>query len=389
MKILIINNYDSKNRLGGVEHYLHELINYAEKSKSNITFKWFGKSKIKTNWNEKINHKTITQEIIQEIDTFQPDVIHCFSIGAPVTPQFMKYAKLKGIPIVFSFRDYYYICPKNYMITDKNEVIKHHESGLACILHHTPKRNILFDTLLHFKQSLHKKIIKKHIDYFLTPSDNLTQFVKNHFQKPGKTLPNPILFEQNLISNSEGNYILFVGRLVPEKGVLTLLKTFQNISKQFPSEKLWVVGDGNQKEELQNFAKNNKIENVLTLKTSISQIKNIAPDETIGYGRRGKLAGSGRIATLAIGYADGYSRALGMGKGSFEIKGHLCPTVGSICMDMCMVDISQFPDISVEDTAIAFGGKIQLYELAKQAETIPYELMTNISERVKRVYVTQ
>lgn len=133
----------------------------------------------------------------------------------------------------------------------------------------------------------------------------------------------------------------------------------------------------------------NKIENVLSLKTSISQIKNIAPEETIGYGRRGKLAASGRIATLAIGYADGYSRALGMGKGSFEIKGHLCPTVGSICMDMCMVDISEFPDISVEDTALAFGGKIQLYDLAKQAETIPYELMTNISERVKRVYVTQ
>jgi alanine racemase len=133
----------------------------------------------------------------------------------------------------------------------------------------------------------------------------------------------------------------------------------------------------------------NKMENVLTLKTSISQIKNIAPDETIGYGRRGKLNGKGRIATLAIGYADGYSRTLGMGKGSFEIKGHLCPTVGSICMDMCMVDISEFPDISLEDTAIAFGGKIQLYDLAKLAETIPYELMTNISERVKRVYVTQ
>ena len=262
MKILIINNYDSKNRLGGVEHYLHELMNYAEKSKSNITFKWFGKSKISTNWIEKINHKTITQEIIQEIDTFQPDVIHCFSIGAPVTPQFMKYAKLKGIPIVFSFRDYYYICPKNYMITDKNEVIKHHESGLACILHHTPKRNILFDTLLHLKQSYHKKIIKKHITYFLTPSDNLTQFVKNHFQKPGKTLPNPILFEQNQNSNSEGDYILFVGRLVPEKGVLTLLKAFQNISKQFPEEQLWVVGDGIQKEELENFVKTNNLNNI-------------------------------------------------------------------------------------------------------------------------------
>ena len=133
----------------------------------------------------------------------------------------------------------------------------------------------------------------------------------------------------------------------------------------------------------------NKIENVLTLKTSISQIKNIAAEVTIGYGRKGKLAQAGRIATLAIGYADGYSRALGMGKGSFEIKGHLCPTVGTICMDMCMVDISEFPDISLGDIAIAFGGKIQLYDLAKQAETIPYELMTNISERVKRVYVTQ
>jgi alanine racemase len=132
----------------------------------------------------------------------------------------------------------------------------------------------------------------------------------------------------------------------------------------------------------------NKIENVLTLKTSISQIKNIATEVTIGYGRKGKLTQSGRSATLAIGYADGYSRALGMGKGSFEIKGHLCPTVGTICMDMCMVDISEFPDISIGDIAIAFGGKIQLYDLAKQAETIPYELMTNISERVKRVYVT-
>jgi alanine racemase len=133
----------------------------------------------------------------------------------------------------------------------------------------------------------------------------------------------------------------------------------------------------------------NNIENVLILKTSISQIKNIGAEVTIGYGRKGKLAQSGRIATLAIGYADGYSRALGMGKGSFEIKGHLCPTVGTICMDMCMVDISEFPDISLGDIAIAFGGKIQLYDLAKQAETIPYELMTNISERVKRVYVTQ
>ena len=265
MKILIINNYNSENRVGGVEHYLHELIQYAKKNNSNFTFKWFGKDKIKTNWVEKFYHKTITQEIIREIESFQPDVIHCFSIGAPVTPHFMEFAESKGIPIVFSFRDYYYICPKNYMLNDKNEVLHKHESALECILHHQPKRNILFDTLLYLKQSHHKSIIKKHIDYFLTPSENLTQFVSNHFKKEGKTLANPILIKQNQNSNSEGKYILFVGRLVPEKGVLTLLKAFQNISKQFPNEKLWIVGDGNQIVELQNFTENNKLQNVLFL----------------------------------------------------------------------------------------------------------------------------
>lgn len=262
MKILIINNFNSKNRLGGVEHYLHELIQYAEKNNSNYIFKWFGKNKMKTNWFEKFYHKTITQEIISEIESFQPDVIHCFSIGAPITPQFMEYAKLKGIPIVYSFRDYYYICPKNYMLNDKNEVLLKHESALECILHHQPKRNILFDTLLHFKQSYHKSIIKKHIDYYLTPSENLTQFIAKHFQKEGQTLANPILIEPKRNSNSEESYILFVGRLVPEKGVLTLLKAFQNISKQFLNEQLWIVGEGNQLEELQNFTMYNNLKNV-------------------------------------------------------------------------------------------------------------------------------
>ena len=151
------------------------------------------------------------------------------------------------------------------MLNDKNEVLHKHENALECILHHQPKRNILFDTLLYLKQSHHKSIIKKHIDYFLTPSENLTQFVSKHFKKEGKTLANPILIEQNQNSNSEGNYILFVGRLVPEKGILTLLKAFQNIFKQFPNEKLWIVGDGNQIVELQNFTENNKLQNVLFL----------------------------------------------------------------------------------------------------------------------------
>jgi alanine racemase len=129
------------------------------------------------------------------------------------------------------------------------------------------------------------------------------------------------------------------------------------------------------------------LENVLTLKTYVSQIKNVNKGETVGYGRIGQFKENGKIATLAIGYADGYCRSLGNGQGMFEINGHLCPTIGSICMDMCMVDVSDIKEIKEGDEAIVFGGKIQLGELAKAAQTIPYEMMTSISSRVKRIYV--
>jgi alanine racemase len=130
-----------------------------------------------------------------------------------------------------------------------------------------------------------------------------------------------------------------------------------------------------------------KIENVLTLKTFISQIKQVDKNETVGYGRKGKVNKKSTIATLAIGYADGYPRSLGMGKGHFEINGELCPTIGAICMDMTMVDISHLKHVATGDMALAFGGKIQLSEIANKAKTIPYEIMTNISSRVKRVYI--
>ena len=74
MSLLLINNFNSENRLGGVEHYLHELIEYSNNIETNLTFKWFGKDKLKTNWIEKFYHKTITQEIIQEIEHFKPDI---------------------------------------------------------------------------------------------------------------------------------------------------------------------------------------------------------------------------------------------------------------------------------------------------------------------------
>lgn len=124
---------------------------------------------------------------------------------------------------------------------------------------------------------------------------------------------------------------------------------------------------------------------ISTLKTTISQIKELDPGETIGYSRKGVLQSGGKIATLAIGYADGYDRRFSNGKGYVLINGKKAHIIGNVCMDMCMVDVSGM-DVKAGDEAIVYGEKISLKELADKIGTIPYELLTNISTRVKRVY---
>lgn len=117
----------------------------------------------------------------------------------------------------------------------------------------------------------------------------------------------------------------------------------------------------------------------------ISQIKQVKKAETIGYGRRGVMPENGQTATISIGYADGISRLLGSGNWKVEINGSLVPTIGSICMDMLMVNIT---GIAAEegDEVIIFGPKNSLYELAEAQKTIPYEVLTKVGNRVKRIY---
>lgn len=125
---------------------------------------------------------------------------------------------------------------------------------------------------------------------------------------------------------------------------------------------------------------------VSTLKTTISQVKELPAGATIGYSRKGALPKGGKIATLAIGYADGYDRRFSQGKGFVLIQGRKAPVIGNVCMDMVMVDVSDFEEIKAGDEAIIYGEQISLKELADRIGTIPYELLTNISTRVKRVY---
>lgn len=124
---------------------------------------------------------------------------------------------------------------------------------------------------------------------------------------------------------------------------------------------------------------------IATLKTSVSQVRKVAANDTIGYNRNGKLNHNGKIATVRIGYADGYLRAFGNGAGKMLVKGKLVPTVGNISMDMTMLDVSAI-DVREGDDVIVFNDQLTIEELAREIHTIPYEILTNISQRVKRVY---
>ena len=127
------------------------------------------------------------------------------------------------------------------------------------------------------------------------------------------------------------------------------------------------------------------LQNVSTLKTIISQIRNVEKGESVGYSRKSFVEKNSKIATLAIGYADGYSRVFGNGNGKVWIKGKLAPIIGNVCMDMCMADITAI-EAEEGDEAIVFGENLSVEQVAKWGNTISYEILTNVSERVKRVY---
>jgi len=131
----------------------------------------------------------------------------------------------------------------------------------------------------------------------------------------------------------------------------------------------------------------NQLQKVHTLKATISQIKNIAAKETIGYSRKGKAKKSMRIATISIGYADGLMRSAGNERYSVLIQGKPAKIIGNVCMDMCMVDVTKIPEAAVGDEVIIFGKNPTVEELAKTMGTIPYEIFPIISNRVKRVYL--
>ena len=130
---------------------------------------------------------------------------------------------------------------------------------------------------------------------------------------------------------------------------------------------------------------NKTIHNVATLRTTILQIHDVKKEDTVGYSRKGQLTRDSRIAAIPIGYADGLNRHLGRGRGYCLVNGQKAPYVGNICMDVAMIDVTGIP-CAEGDTVEIFGEHLPVTVLSDTLDTIPYEVLTGISNRVKKVY---
>ncbi len=135
-------------------------------------------------------------------------------------------------------------------------------------------------------------------------------------------------------------------------------------------------------------AEQHSLEAASRLRTTILQIRDVGAEETVGYSRRGLIKRKSRVATLPIGYADGLSRQLGNGRGHCLVGRYAAPYVGNICMDACMIDVTDIP-CNEGDRVTIFGPELPVADLARLRDTIPYEVLTSVPSRVKRIYYTQ
>ena len=127
---------------------------------------------------------------------------------------------------------------------------------------------------------------------------------------------------------------------------------------------------------------------VSTFLTTVSQLRTVPAGESVGYQRSGVTTRQSTIATIPVGYADGFHRSLGNGAGTVYVNGQKAPTIGEICMDMAMIDVTGL-DVKEGDVVELFGKQQTVSEMARQAGTIPYEILTSVPERVKRIYLQE
>lgn len=252
-KILIIN--DTLSQHGGAESYVHSLDNLL-KGNGYIT-KLFGSTEgvgLNSNFFSRwysIKYYFLTKKVIKD---FQPDIIHINSIARILSPSILVAASSFSIPIVQTVHDYHYICPKSWMVDDKNKLISSHNSSIDCIFHHMPKHNLIYAIFQNIKSNFHKLFLKKYVDHFICPSKDLTNWYKKKFSHRSITYV-PNFVENGLLDSSSTrnfNEILFVGRLSKEKGIDDLIQAFSNLRLLIPQLVLTIVGEGPEKKYILN-----------------------------------------------------------------------------------------------------------------------------------------
>lgn len=197
--------------------------------------------------------------------------------------------------------------------------------------------------------------------------------------------------ELNPFSKQQYNQFILGATLIEETLGYPVIKHILNSAGivRFPEYKLDMVRLGIGLYGVESTGQEQRyLQTVGTLKTTISQIKKVPAGETVGYGRKGKVTQDSLIGTIALGYADGYDRGLGNGVGQVSVNGTLCPTIGNVCMDMTMIDLTH-AQAEEGDEVIVFGKEVPISVIAQRIGTIPYEILTGVSERVKRVFYTE
>lgn len=134
---------------------------------------------------------------------------------------------------------------------------------------------------------------------------------------------------------------------------------------------------------------NSRLQNVATLKSYVARVRRVTAGQTVGYNRRTVLNRDSLIAVVPIGYADGIDRRLSNGTGRVRIRGQYAPIAGNVCMDICMVDVTDIPDVTAGDTVELFGDADPVWNMSSRIGTIPYEILTGIGRRIKRVYFVE
>ncbi|MBC7388690.1 MAG: bifunctional UDP-N-acetylmuramoyl-tripeptide:D-alanyl-D-alanine ligase/alanine racemase [Opitutaceae bacterium] len=285
----------------------------------------------------------------------------------PAPEEFSKMVQYNLEPEIYNFR----------LLNEYNLFIKRSDYTMSASF---PPVHLAIDTGMHrlgFEEPLIDELCK-----VLKQSHFKVASIFSHLAGSGETEHDEFSYHQAysfkaIADKIEGELKYGVIKHILNSAGITRLPQFQFGMVRLGIGMYGVESDGH--------PQNNKLENVSTLKTVVSQIRTVKKGESIGYSRKGIAIEDIQVATVAIGYGDGYSRKFSGGFGQMYIKGQLAPVIGSVCMDLCMLNVTGI-EVQEGDEVIIFGKEIPVSKIASEIGTISYEILTNVSERVKRIF---